>query len=252
MAEHSDAQASRVAVEISQQLEKGLEAVATSAAATSERQTRTAVEDMQNQIQAKIVQTRANQETQNAETQAAVGKIATDLEELTRQLNAFKPASVSGVEDAQKQYSEQLNARLTLQSERMDKISESVDKQQQTASENAELLQNLLVGIENLGDNLKSIHQEMDYWRNPEVQAAETDLQNLMNEAPEVAVVNPGSSNPVGASTSPEIQHQYPAQRPNIFPVAGLRNIPTSGVWTEDVEMTALRKPYPGVPPPVS
>ena len=106
----------------------------------------------------------------------------------------------------------------------MDKISESVDKQQKTASENAELLQNLLVGIENLGDNLKSIHQEMDYWRNPEVQAAETDLQNLMNEAPEVAVVNPGSSNPVGASTSPEIQHQYPAQRPNIFPVAGLGN----------------------------
>ena len=46
--------------------------------------------------------------------QAAVGKIATDLEELTRQLNAFKLASVESVEDAQKQYSEQLNARLTL------------------------------------------------------------------------------------------------------------------------------------------
>ena len=50
MAEHSDEQASCVAVEISQQLEKGLEAVATSVAATSERQTWTAVEDMQNQI----------------------------------------------------------------------------------------------------------------------------------------------------------------------------------------------------------
>ena len=155
-------------------------------------------------------------------------------------------------EDTQKQYSEQLNARLTLQSERMDKITESVHKQQKTASENAELLQSLLIGVENLGENLKSIHQEMDYWRNPEVRAAETDLQNLMNEAPEVAVVNPGSSDPIGASTSPEIQHQYPAQRPNIFPVAGLGNIPTSGVWTEEVEMTALRKPYPGAPTPVS
>ena len=50
VAEHSDAQASRVAVEISQQLEQGLEAVATSAAVTSEQQTRMAVEDMQNQI----------------------------------------------------------------------------------------------------------------------------------------------------------------------------------------------------------
>ena len=92
----------------------------------------------------------------------------------------------------------------------------------------------------------------MDYWRNPEVQAAETELQNLMNEAPEVAVANPGRSNPVSASTSPEIQYQYPVQRSNIFPVAGLGNIPTSGVWTEDVEMTALRKPYPGAPTPVS
>ena len=51
----------------------------------------------------------------------------------------------------------------------MDKISEFVEKQQKTASENAELLQNLLIGVENLGDNLKSIHKEMDYWRNPEV-----------------------------------------------------------------------------------
>ena len=171
---------------------------------------------------------------------------------MTRQLNAFKPASGESVEDIQKQYSEQLNARLTLQSERMDKITESVDRQQKTASENAELLQNLLIGVENLGENLKSIHQEMDYWRNPEVQATETELQNLMNEAPEVAVVNPGSSDPVGASTSPEIQHQYPAQRPNIFPVARLANIPTSDVILQEVEVTALRKPYLGAPTLVS
>ena len=52
---------------------------------------------------------------------------------------------------------------LTLKSERMDKITESIDKQQKTASENAELLQNLLIGVENLGENLKSIHKEMDY-----------------------------------------------------------------------------------------
>ena len=73
-----------------------------------------------------------------------------------------------------------------------------------------------------------------------------------MNEAPIVAVVNPGSSDPVGASTSPEIQHQYPAQRPNIFPVAGLENVPTSDVTVEEVEITALRKPYLGAPTPVS
>ena len=46
VAEHSDAQASRVAGEVSQQLEKGVEVVTTSTAVTSERQTRTAVEDL--------------------------------------------------------------------------------------------------------------------------------------------------------------------------------------------------------------
>ena len=48
--EHSDAQASRIAGEVSHQLEKGLEAVVTSTAITSERQTRMAVEKLQNQI----------------------------------------------------------------------------------------------------------------------------------------------------------------------------------------------------------
>ena len=112
VAEHSDVQALCVAVEILQQLKRGLEVVATSAAAMLERQTRTAVEEVQNWIQAQIKQTRADQEMRNAEIQAAVGKIAIDLEELTRQLNAFKPASVESVEDTQKQYSEQLNARV--------------------------------------------------------------------------------------------------------------------------------------------
>ena len=48
--EHSDAQASCVAGEVSQQLEKGLEAVAMSTVAMSEWQTRTAIEEMQNQV----------------------------------------------------------------------------------------------------------------------------------------------------------------------------------------------------------
>ena len=128
----------------------------------SEHQTWTAVEELQNRIQAQIEQIRADQETRNAETQAIVDKIATNLEELTRQLNAFKPTSVVNVEDAQKQYYEQLNAGLTLQSSRMDNIAESIEKQQNTASEKAELFQNLLIGVENFGENFKKIHKEMD------------------------------------------------------------------------------------------
>ena len=38
----------------------------------------------------------------------------------------------------------------------MDNIVESVEKQQKTANENAELLQNLLIGVENLGEILRT------------------------------------------------------------------------------------------------
>ena len=62
--------------------------------------------------------------------QAGVGNITTSLEKLIRQLNAFKPASIPNVEDVQKQYSEQFDARLTLQSSRMDLIAKSVENQE--------------------------------------------------------------------------------------------------------------------------
>ena len=58
----------------------------------------------------------------------------------------------------------------------MDNTAESVEKQQKTASENAELHQNLLIGVQNLGENLKNIHKEMDYWRKPEIQVANAEL----------------------------------------------------------------------------
>ena len=50
VAEHSDAQALCIVGEVSQQLEKGLETVAMSTAAASERQLQTSVEKMQIQV----------------------------------------------------------------------------------------------------------------------------------------------------------------------------------------------------------
>ena len=51
----------------------------------------------------------------------------------------------------QKQVSEQFQHRLDVQSEQIDLISESANKSQKTAEQNAELLQHLLVGVENRG-----------------------------------------------------------------------------------------------------
>ena len=45
-------------------------------------------------------------------------------------------------------------------------MSESVTKSQKTAQDNAQLMQTLLVGMENLGENVKQLASEnMDYWK---------------------------------------------------------------------------------------
>ena len=135
---------------------------------------------------------------------------------------------------------------------RVDTLFATLEGQQKTISDNSGLLKDLLIGIENLGENLKNIHKEMDYWHNPEAQAADAELQDLMNKAPEVVVVDPVSTGLTGASVPPKPQHQYPAQRPNIFPIGGLEGMPAASTASEFVTITALRQPYLGAPKSVN
>ena len=77
-----------------------------------------------------------------------------------------------------------MKEKLAESDKRVDTLSATLEGQQKTISDNSDLLKDLLIGIENLGENLKDIHKEMDYWRNPKVQATDAELQDLMNEAP--------------------------------------------------------------------
>ena len=136
-------------------MEKEIEAAASSTAATAEIHTRTAVEGMCRDVQAQIEQTRADAQRKDEETQKTIQQIAAGLEQLTKQLNDFRPVNVEHVGVAQKQISEKIEQRLNLQSNRIDYVTESVQKAQRATEENVELLQNLLVDVENMGENLK-------------------------------------------------------------------------------------------------
>ena len=57
--------------------------------------------------------------------------------------------------ECSKRISAQFEQRLTFQSSRIDTISEAVERSQKTTEDNIEMLQNLLIGVENMGDNLK-------------------------------------------------------------------------------------------------
>ena len=110
-----------------------------------------------------------------------MAEIAANLPTLTEQLNQTKPASVVDVSGSQEQLSSVVDERLNLQSVRLDTVSTSVHEAQKTAQDNTEILHNLLVGMEDLGENVKQLREEVNAWGGPEDQEI---LDDLVKEVP--------------------------------------------------------------------
>ena len=114
-----------------------------------------AVAEARRKFQAQLMQTHAQSQRRDVDTKRQMEEIAANLATLTDQLNRFKPASVDDVSASEQKVSSAIDERLNLQSLCIDSVSESMNEANKTAQENAELLQNLLVGMENLGENVK-------------------------------------------------------------------------------------------------
>ena len=140
-----EAHTSHAVGQVAQQLEQDVKAIAMSTAAMAEKSTRAAVEDVRRELQAQFDQTRAELQRKEEDTRRQVDQITKGLETLTEQLNYFKPASVIQVEGRQREMSTAVEARLNLQSSRIDAVDESVQRAEKTAVENSEILHNLLV-----------------------------------------------------------------------------------------------------------
>ena len=152
-------------------------------------------------------------------------KIAADLSSLIKQLNKFKPASVTDVSGSQQRMSEVVEQRLTLHSVRMDSISDFVQEARKTSAENAENIRNLLVGIENLGENVKQLREEMRGWEEPEMQEAtekeEQELIDLMEEVHVSAPIASEQSHPIVQPVSENLPILTPtASAPVLTPPA--------------------------------
>ena len=144
-------------------------------------------------------------------------EIAANLATLTDQLNRFKPASVADVSGSQEQLSSAVDERINLQSLRLDTVSESVQDARKTAQENTEMLHDLLVSMENLGENVKQLREEVNAWGGPEDQEV---LNDLMKEVP---MVPSTSEQPQAISQSPAVTLQIPSV------VKPILSNPTSG-----------------------
>ena len=200
MAVETEAKTSRTVGTVVQQLEKEITAAATSAAAIAEVTTRTVVEGVRRDVQAQIDQNRADTLRKTDEAQCKLDQVSNELKELTTQLNAFKPASTQNVDIAQKKLSEDFQNQLAMQNKvsedvqqklvaqtvRIDQLSETVNQSQKTAQDNADILQTLLVGMENLGEHFKQLQADLEHWKSPAYQDAEREYaemnQNLLQE----------------------------------------------------------------------
>ena len=140
------------------------------------------------------------------------------------------------------------------QNERIDKLSESVNQSQITVQDTAELVQTILVGMENLGENFKQLQENMDYWHMPENPNAETEHQKLNEELlREVFLLVPVVSRPIAVGTNPVTSFPQvfaplsSSPQAEIFPQPAVRST-NEDVHSEWVIGTALSKPYPGAP----
>ena len=96
-------------------------------------------------------------------------------------------------------------------------MSETVIEAQKTVQETAELLHNLLVGMENLGENVKQLREEVNNWGEPEGQEI---LDDLMKEVPLIS----------SASEQPQVSSQTPAVNLQIPPITDqILSNPASG-----------------------
>ena len=104
---------SRVVGAVVQRLESDMEAVTAGTIAASARNTQVVVDGLHQEIKGQINQNRADLERKQVEMQGIVKKIAADLEELTRQLNSFKPTSESALGEVQGKISTEVSNKLS-------------------------------------------------------------------------------------------------------------------------------------------
>ena len=115
-------------------------------------------------------------------------EVATGLERLTKQLNNFEPVSKNVAGEREQRISTKV----------IESLNQSVEIAQQEAADNTGLLQDLLVGLENMGENMKRFREEMEEWRNPDLQmVAEREHAHLNEELlQEVSLSIPVTSAP--------------------------------------------------------
>ena len=173
------------------------------------------------------------------------------------QLNKFQPASEQAVGVSQGKLSEQVQQQFDAQQERIQKLSDVVLESRKDTQTNADTLHNLLVGIENLGENVKNMQEEMIAWQ-AGYQEAEREYENMNEELlqevplPALAVRPQGVVNPSPVSVPPVQTSQFTVPSSEQLPQFSASPSMDETRQAKWAKLSALRKSYPGAPPPAN
>ena len=143
------------------------------------------------------------------------------------------------------------------QQDQIQKLSDVVLESRKEAQTNADTLHNLLVGIENLGENVKTMQEEMIAWQSG-YQEAEREYEemneDLLREVPPPAqAVRPQAVVSFSPVSVPSIQtSQFTMPSPEELPQFSAGPSMDEAIKAKWAELTALKKSYPGAPPPAN
>ena len=83
--------------------------------------------------------------------------VSIELQKLTQQLIAFKPASEHTVGEKGKQISAHYDEQFALQTAKIETLANAVESASQSATANSKTMQDLVIGLENLGEHFKAM-----------------------------------------------------------------------------------------------
>ena len=249
VADYSDAQASRVAVDVTARLENKIEATVTHTVATAELTTRTVVADVRRDIQAQLDATHADALRRSEEVTAQVRELSVQLASLAEQLTKFNPASGTNVEVGYVQIVSDVDKRFAVQQGEINTLSNAILDQQKSLQSNAEMLHGVLTGVENLGENVKNLHEEMVAWQTEyqeEEEAHKAMNEQLLQEFPLVPE-NPEPTEKMNLPRDPFNRNKVPANPKNPIPTipeetAGPMVSEPQGRWLSPEEEQDMRR----------
>ena len=240
VAAYSDAQASKAAAEVTARLGKEVQAAATSTAATAELTTRVAVEGVRRDIQAQLDANRADALQRSEEVAKQVRDLSVQLTSLAEQLNKFNPVSGREVDMGYAKVITDVDKRFAVQQDEIKALSTAILEQQKSLQSNNETLHSVLTGVENLGENVKNLQEEMVTWQT-EYQEGEAYYDKMNEQLLQEVPLAPVNKEPTVKMNPPEVttaRNKVPADPKTPMPtIPEERTLPELGT-SQGMELT--------------